>query len=115
MPPENISANATIIENIWIQYSALGVLFAVLLTAVILLYRIIRNKDKNHKEEWEKLRIEQRTDRDISEKRHDERMKSFLKAIKEITDKFASVTEGALNKNSDLLVENKVVLSNCKK
>ena len=111
----NIPTNTAILENIWIQYGALGLLFAVLLVMVILLFRINRNKEETHKREWEKLRVEQREDREMSDKRHDERAELFIKSMTDSSAKFATIVEGALKENNQLLIENKVVLNNCKK
>ena len=108
-----ITPNIAIIENLWIQFSALGVLFAVLLSGIILLYRKNQEKDKIHKGEWEKLRVEQRTDREISDKRHDERTAFFVKAMTDSSDKFASIIEGSLKDTNQFLAKNEVVLNNC--
>ena len=113
--PAVIPTNTAILENVWIQYGALGLLFAFLTVSVVALYRINRSEKKIHKEEWEKLRLEQREDREISDTRHDERAVLFIKTINESAAKFAAVVDGVLKDNNQFLVENKVVLGNCKK
>ena len=113
--PAGISANTAILENIWTQYGALGLLFMFLIIAVIALYKINRAKDKIHKEESERLRVEQRHDRECSDRRHDERAASFIAAMNESAARFAMIVDGSLKDNNQLLVENKVVLANCRK
>ncbi|MCK5611257.1 hypothetical protein KAR91_55820 [Candidatus Pacearchaeota archaeon] len=115
MDKNPLPTNTAILENIWIQYGALGLLFIFLIIAVVVLYRINRAKDKIHKEEWEMLRVEQRKDREISDKRHDERAAFFIDTMNKSSAKFAVVVEGVLKDNNQFLVENKVVLANCKR
>lgn len=115
MAPQNIPANTAILENLWIQYGALGVLFGVLLAAVILLYRINRKKDDTHKGEWEQLRLEQREDREKSDRRHDEKAELFINTMTESSAKFAIIIEGSLKENNQFLIENKVALNNFSK
>ena len=121
-----LPTNTAILENIWIQYGALGLLILFLVLGVVFLYRMNQNtikefkeerteKDKTHKEEWEKIKAEQKEERAHFDRKSEERSNLFVKTVTESSKSFTKVLEGVVKENTQFLAENRAVLASCKK
>lgn len=119
----SIPINTTILENIWIQYGALGLLILFLVLAVVFLYKMVQStikefkeeriaKDEAHRKEWAKLKSEQKEEREIFDKKSEERVDLFVKVVTDSAAKFTRVLEGVVKENTQFLAENKAVLRN---
>ncbi len=71
-------------------------------------------KDKAHREEWAKLKTEQKQERENFDKKSEDRAHLFVKTVTDNAARFTKVLEDVVKENTQFLAENKVVLANFK-